>query len=119
MHHRHSRTILIEKAKLIEKIKQNRAKHIEEFETAKLAYAKEAAKQLTDLQGRLAQGATDLKLDLVTPINRSDEYDKVIEMFDWEIETQIQLSQDEFNDYVHDDNESSRRASLLNSTYLR
>jgi hypothetical protein len=107
----------ISKDQLIAKIKENKEAHLKEYAEAVEAYRKEAAKQLKQATKELKGGSLKIKLNLVTPVNRADEYDKVIEMFNWEVEETIELSQREFNEYVHDDNESSRAARLMNSTY--
>lgn len=119
MHNHHNREISIEKNKLIEKIKENREIHINEYNEAVIAYKKEAKIQLEQLSTDLDKGKLNLKLNLITPINRSSEYDKVIEMFEWEISDIVKLSQKEFNEYIHDDTSDSIQAKMLNSTYLR
>jgi hypothetical protein len=117
MQNRHSRTIKISKSKLIETIRKNRDEHIKDYNEAVEAYKKEATKQLEECKKQLDEGSLKIKLQLVTPVNRSEEYDKVIEMFEWEIADEVELTQGEFNDYVHDENNDSIQAKFLNSTY--
>lgn len=117
MHHHHNRTVKINKQKLIDKIKENKSSHITEFNTAVAAYRVEANKQLENLKKDLENGSLTIAIKLTTPINRTDEYDKVIQMFEWEVENEIELTQAEFNEYVHDDNERSRTAKFANSFY--
>lgn len=119
MHNHHNRTMKISKASLIKKIQENKEAHLNEYNEAVEAYKKEAAKQLKQAVKDLKNGSLKIKLNLVTPVNRVEEYDKVIEMFNWEVENEIELSQREFNEYVHDDNESSKAAKLMNSTYSK
>jgi hypothetical protein len=69
------------------------------------------------LKTKLDEGALNIQLKLTTPINRQDEYDKVIEMFNWEVLATVELTQDEFNDYVHDDNDQARNAKFSNMYY--
>lgn len=114
---RHNRTVKISKAKLIEKIKENKLNHIKEYEEAVVAYVEEANKQLIKAKAELDNGSLKIQIHLTTPINRSEEYDKVIEMFEWEVQDEIELTQSEFNEYVHDDNDSSRNAKVANSFY--
>lgn len=40
-------------------------------------------------------------------------------MFNWEVETEVELEQQEFNEYVQDETEFARQASMSNSMYLR
>ena len=119
MHNHHNREISIEKSKLIEKIKENRDIHIKEYEEAVIAYKKEAEVQLKRLNKELKNGELTLKLNLVTPVNRSKDYDKVIEMFEWEIQNIVKLTQKEFNEYIHDETNDALHVKMLNSTYLR
>ena len=114
---KHNRTVTIKKEKLIEKIKENKEAHIKEFNEAVDAYRLEAAKQLGEADANLKAGKLDISIRLTTPINRSSEYDKVVEMFTWEVKEEIELTQAEFNEYVHDDNDSSRSAKFANSFY--
>jgi hypothetical protein len=108
MHLRHNRTVNVEKEDLINKIKENKEKHVKEFNEACVAYKKEALEQLAKLKAKIENDELGINLMLVTPVNRSREYDKII----------VELTQSEFNDYVHDDNESARGASMSNSMYL-
>lgn len=114
---RHNRQINIKKAELIEKIKANKEVHIKDYEEAVIAYRKKAAELITKVQEELTNGSLKIGINLVTPVNRADEYDKVIEMFNWETNDEIVITQEEFNEYVHDDNTSSIQAKFTNSTY--
>lgn len=117
MHQHHSRTILIDKKNLIEKIKENKLAHIKEFDDAVVAYAIEAKKQIKQMSKDVENGKLDIKLQLTTPINRASEYDKVIEMFNWEIAENVELTQEEFNEYIHDETSSSKSAKFANAFY--
>jgi len=119
MHNHHNREVSIEKGKLIEKIKENRDIHIKEYEEAEIAYKKEAEIQLKKLTKDLKDGVLTLRLNLVTPVNRSSEYNKVIEMFEWEISDVVKLTQKEFNEYIHDENSEAIHTRMLNSTYSK
>jgi CRISPR/Cas system-associated endonuclease Cas3-HD len=114
---RHNRNVKISKAKLIEKIKENKINHVKEYEEAIVAYVEEANKQLLKAKSELDNGSLKIVIHLTTPINRSDEYDKVVEMFVWEVQEEIELTQLEFNEYVHDDNDQSRNAKIANKYY--
>ncbi len=117
MHMRHNRVIAIKKADLIAKITENKEKHIKEFEEAKEAYVIEANKQIEKAKKELDGGSFEIFIKLTTPVNRAEEYDKVIGMFTWEVKEEIELTQSEFNDYIYDDNDSSRAAKFSNSFY--
>lgn len=113
-----NRTIKVDKNKLIEKIKENKKVHIEAYEKALIAYKAEALIQLSLLIKKAEQGDTKLNLHLTTPINNSENYDKIVEMFEWEVEDFVELEQQEFNEYVQDETDFARIAKLSNSAYI-
>lgn len=113
-----SRTIKVNKQKLIDQIELNRTNHIEEYEKAVIAYRKEARKQLDKLNTNLVDGKLDLSLQLVTPINKSEDYEKIIQMFEWEVDDEVELDQKEFNEYVQDETGFAVMAKMSNSTYF-
>jgi hypothetical protein len=117
MRHSNSRTVKVNKEKLIKQIKENKSKHIEEYEKAVIAYKEEASKQLSKLTDDINQGKLGIELKLVKPINNSENYDKIIEMFEWEVEDYVELTQNEFNEYVQDETETSRQAKMSNMFY--
>lgn len=113
-----NRTIKVDKTKLIAQILANKENHIKEYEKAVVAYKKEALKQLAEQTQRVEDGALDAKLDLVEPVNNSDNYDKVVDMFEWEVEDQVELTQDEFREYVQDETDFAMQAKMSNAYYL-
>lgn len=117
MRHTGNRTIKVEKDKLIQQILANKEQHIKEFEEAVIGYKVEALKQLEAQTKRVEEGAVDAELDLVTPVNNAENYDKIVEMFQWEVEKEVELSQNEFNEYVQDETEFAMAAKYSNSFY--
>lgn len=109
----------MKRADLLAKIKENKESHIVEYEKVVVAYRVEAKKQLREQTKKLRNGELSLHLHLVSPVNISDEYDKIIKMFEWEIEEVVELLQSEFNQYVLDELPFSIQAKSLNNTYLR
>ena len=112
-----NRTIKVKKDDLIEKIKENKANHIEEYEKAVKAYKLEALEQLEKLTNEVNDGVLGIKLDLVTPVDNSENYDDILEMFEWEIADEVELSQDEFRQYVQDENDFATQAKFSNTFY--
>jgi len=113
-----NRTINVKKDELIAKIKENKENHIKEFEKAKDAYREEALRQLRTQLERVEEGALDAKLDLVTPVDNSANYDKIVEMFEWEVEEIVELEQDEFQEYVQDTTDFAMTARMSNMMYV-
>lgn len=118
MRHNSDRTVTVKKTELIAKIKENKESHIAEYEKAVEAYKVEAKRQLREQTKKLRNGELDLYLNLVSPVNNSSEYDKIVKMFEWELKDEVELSQGEFNQYVLDELPFSIRAKSLNNTYL-
>ena len=81
-----NRIIKVKKAELIAKILENKAQHIESYGKAVIAYKKEALKQLADITKKVEAGDMKVRLNLTTPVDNSENYDKIIEMFKWEVE---------------------------------
>ena len=75
-------TIKVDKVDLIAKIEENRENHIKSYTKAVKAYKKEALKQLKELTANVKSGDIKVSLDLTTPIDNKENYDKIIEMFD-------------------------------------
>jgi hypothetical protein len=112
-----SRTISVNKAKLIEQIKKNKENHIVEYDKAVIAYKEEALKQLNEQIKKVEEGSLNAKLNLITPINNAVNYDKIIEMFEWEVNEVVELEQNEFNEYVQDETEFAVQAKFSNTMY--
>jgi len=113
-----NRKINVKKDELIAKIKENKENHIKEYDKAVVAYKKEAELQLMKEVARVQEGALDVKLDLITPINNADNYDKIIEMFEWEVAEVVELQQDEFKEYVQDEFDFAVTARMSNMMYV-
>ena len=113
-----TRTIKVVKAKLIEQIIENKEAHIIAYAKAVEAYKKEALKQLSELTERVENGALDIKLKLTTPVDNRENYDKIVGMFEWDIDSEVELTQQEYNEYILDETESARHALMSNTAYL-
>ena len=112
-----SRIITIKKADLLKRIQENKQKHILDYEEAVSAYRKEAKRQLVAQKRALDKGDLNIRINLITPIDKRDEYDRISEIFIWEIKEEVELTQGEFNEYVLDDNDWAVASRLQNSIY--
>ena len=113
-----SRVMTVKKAELIEKIRANKEAHIKAYAAAEIAYKKEALKQLAELINEVDGGSLNIRLDLTTPVDNRKNYDKIIQMFEWDVLEEVELTQQEFNEYILDETEANRHAMLSNSVYL-
>lgn len=112
-----ARLIKVKKSKLIEKINENKENHKKDYIEAVEAYKKEAKKQLDEQSKALENGSLNISLRLISPIDKTDEYDKILSIFEWEVADFVELTQNEFNEYVLDLSTFSMNAKMLNSTY--
>lgn len=112
-----------ERTKLLERIRENRDKHVAAYEEAWKGYlievaeqlekcAKDARAALKTLNGKEWEpGDESLHREVTThfgvnaqaPQSHADEYDRVIDMLDFTHEENVVLSQQEFNMYVRDE----------------
>lgn len=113
------RNITVQKSKVLNHLKKNKEAHIVEYAQAVLDYKNEALLQLKSLTKKAKQGDLDIYLNLTTPINNVDRYDKLITALEWEIDEQIVLSQGEFNEYVHDEFSWAAASKMSNTAYFK
>ena len=118
MMNRGNRTIKVDKNELIETLKKHKVKHIEDYDKAVKAYKIESIKQLKNLIEKAENNELDLRLQLTEPVDNSSNYDSIISMFEWEVKDEVELTQDEFKEYVLNENSYSQHAFTSNSMYL-
>ena len=111
------RTIKVQKQELIKTLKNNKENHIKEYSEAIKAYKLEALEQLSELTKQAKKGEIGLQLKLIEPVDNADNYDKIISMFEWEVEDIVELTQDEFKEYVLDETSFSQHAKISNMMY--
>ena len=112
-----NRIIKLRKEALIERIFQNKESHIKDYEEAVRAYKIEAKHQIAKVTKDLESGSLEIGFSLITPVNKSENYDQIAEMFKWETREEVELTQHEFNEYVLDQNTESVMARISNSSY--
>lgn len=114
-----NRKIKVIKRQLLAKIRENKAAHIKAYNEAVIAYKEEALKQLTTLTEKVNNGGLNLRLDLISPINNAENYDKILDMFTWEVEDIVELEQKEFNEYIQDETDFAVASRFSNNAYLQ
>lgn len=113
-----NRKIKVDKVNLIDRIKENKENHIVEFKKAVIAYKKEALRQLMKLTEDVNEGQMDIRLDLITPVDNTKNYDSILEMFEWEVDDIVELEQKEFIEYVQDETDFAVSAKFSNTSYV-
>lgn len=140
------RLVEVEREKLVETLKQNRDKHIENYKiaitgyrvmaTAKLKEGYEAAKlkleknlkrgiaSLEEFDPENPQGASDylvlvegIQVSLKVPRNYSKEYDAAIDMAEWDVRKTLELTHAEFQCFVRDEWNWTNDFSTTNAMY--
>ena len=113
-------SVRVSRFALIEALKANRAKHIEEYADAMIEYKELFLKELkTNLKN--AKAGKDLEkcryVSLTAPRNYSEEYDEAIAKFEFSVDDNIILSDEEFNNFVRNKWNWTATVSASNSVY--
>lgn len=99
------RTVNVDKAQLITKLRENKEKHAKDFKESMDGYWDAFGRELSKMQERVK--SRDLSVEhtvrLTRPKNHTEEYDRAIQMLEWEQESKVILSVNDFNCYVLDD----------------
>jgi hypothetical protein len=108
----------IEKATLIDKLKENQGKHREKFIEAIEAYRNAVIEALARaLDDAKARRKFKTYFDLPIPQDHSDDYAEVIGMLELEVEDVITLSRDDYRRFYLDNWEWKREFSTTSRTY--
>jgi hypothetical protein len=88
---------------LLKELRTNRADHEKIFNEAMTGFKKAFKKKLVELSNALEKGQTPQpNLGLTVPTNSLAQYDTAIKMLDLTTESELELTQDQFNCYVMD-----------------
>lgn len=101
-------TVKIKRTELLEKLRINRARHIDTYNAAVKGYKREVvaqleselkvAKQILDGEG----SAREVFLSLMPPESYADVYDSVIEAWEMDTKDEVELRMDQFRQLVQD-----------------
>ena len=112
------RSVTIEKSELLSTLITNRDNHHAEFLAALEAYRLEAIEVLEAAVEAAKTGKQIMRqTDLVEPMDMTKEYNRVIKMLKMSVDSEIELSSTEFQNYVMDDWSWSVDASVSNFAY--
>lgn len=116
-------------ATLLQKLKENRDRHQQEWEEAhgkwRVLQIEKMKDYLRALQGAIEDADKGGKIDwpnrhdfvLDEPFNHVKEYDRVIARLEMSVEVEIHINHKDFNKYVLDDWAWKEDFAMLNSTY--
>lgn len=96
-------TVVVDKAKLMEKLTENRAAHRAIFEEALAGYQTRAIEILNDHLKRIKAGKVEVVfVQLPVPSDHTDDYDRAIATLEWTLFDEVELTIREFDMYVRD-----------------
>ena len=111
-------TVHVKREELLTRIKENRAKHRDEFERAWDGYTKAVREWLEKSLDALKAGK---KIDVAfrgpIPQDHTEDYDRVIDMLQMEIRDELEIDETQFAQYVRDDWGWKGQFVTTNSTY--
>lgn len=113
------KTVTVKREELLNVVRSNRERHREIFLRAQEEFRKRAVEEL---EKRLADARNgkhfDQHLGMIEPVDRTDDYDRIISMLEMTVNHEIDLTQDEYAAYVMDDWSWKRQWVHANSSYV-
>ena len=111
--------IKVEKQELLEKLVDNRTKHVSEYEQAVDGFRQSVIDELTEYLDRAKSGKgvrTTITFD--EPRCHEDDYSTVIEMLEMSVDEEIYITMSEFRQYVQDKWHWKDSFSTTNMKYI-
>jgi hypothetical protein len=94
----------VDKAKLLAILKANRGRHKAVFDEAVAGYKAHATKLLKEHVLRVQRGSNvRVHIVLTQPVNQTRSYDRVIGMLEMAIANEVELSEEDYQQYIMDD----------------
>lgn len=95
--------IVVEKARLKQTLTENRAKHRAMFDEAIEGYRTRSIELLEEHIERIKKNKVErIMVSLPIPEDHTDDYDRALENLEWTIFDTVELSAQEFDQYVRD-----------------
>lgn len=99
--------VKVRKDDLVAILEKNMVTHVADFELAWEGYRKAVISNAESLLARAKNvkknEQVQLYIRLEMPVNHEDDYVRAIEMCEWEVDDEVELSQEEFSQLVQDD----------------
>ena len=103
------------------KLKDNRAKHLATFEKALAVYREKVLEQMErNLEEARKGKEPSLFISLARPMNQTADYDRVLSMLEamlYADENRIELTEEDFSQYVMDQWHWKQQFSVTNAAY--
>ena len=113
------RSIKVDKARLIERLKENRDRHQREYEEAMGGYKTRLVFVLQRmLEAAKRKEEVSHTIDLKVPKDHAIEYEKALAVMEWEQSDTLHLNHSEFDRYVLDAWPWKKRFSTIHTSYI-
>lgn len=95
-------TVTMKKSDLLKVVKKNKKEHRALYLEAMESFVEKAISNLQSMLKRAEQGKVELYVNLIEPEDHTNDYDRVIEMLKYSVDSTIDLTSKEFESYVRD-----------------
>ncbi len=112
--------IVVRKSDLKTKLAANLGKHQAEFQSALAGFYKVLSQKLTEKLSDIEMGkdvAAQVSMPAIKPVSHAEDYERALQMLDWEIREDIMLDEDEFKNLVEDKWQWRESFSSSSSSY--
>lgn len=116
------KNVKVNKTELVKRVSENREKHRKEFEEGLETYKAAVIKELEEWMEKAKAGKkVRAYTQLTAPEDHSDDYDQVLDMLAMSVDDEIDLTYQEFSQYVRDDwgwKQQFTNTIMSNSAYV-
>jgi hypothetical protein len=96
-------TVIVDKAVLLKKVKENREKHRSLFLAAQEGFRQAVIDELDMMLEKAKKGKrVQMAINIPEPVDHTQDYNRVIDMLEMSLDNRIELSATEFDNYVRD-----------------
>lgn len=123
------REVKVKRDELLSVLRQNRERHIKEYEAACVGYRtvalrriEEGFQEARDVVNRLKEGQTvavGFRINLSVPVSYEKAYAQIIRMMEMSVDTEIVLTASQFACFVMDDWEWKEEWATSNALYTQ
>lgn len=114
------KSIRVSKTELVKTLEENRAKHRQIFDEAVIGYREAMVRELERrLDFAKANKRVDHYINLIQPVDQTKDYDRAIGMLKLSLDTEIELSEQDYISYVLDDWSWKKQFLTSNSAYSK
>jgi len=110
-------SVKINRNELLGIVRQNKEKHIKEFNEAVEDFKKAVIKVSEENIALVNEGKIELKSIPIKPVSYESSYTRAIRMLELSVDTEIELELHDFDQLVQDEWQWKQTFSTMNSTY--